>query len=133
MKYLLDTDTSVFILNRSDRLELKCLQVGLDNIAISVITQAELTFGVYYSQHVQQNLQRLLQFCQSIILLPVSSNVVNTFGSLKAKLCRRGETLEDFDIIIAATALAYELTLVTGNVGHFDRVSGLRIENWIRG
>lgn len=132
MKYLLDTDVTIFALKKSDHLELKCFQIGLDNIAISVITQAELTFGAYNSQRIHENLKRIEQFCQTITVLPVSPHVINTFGQLKAKVYKKGESLEDFDIMIAATALSYNLTLTTGNVEHFKRISDLQIENWIR-
>ncbi|MDI6736357.1 MAG: type II toxin-antitoxin system VapC family toxin [bacterium] len=132
MKYLLDTDVTIFALKKSEHLELKCLQVGLDNIAISVITQAELTFGAYNSQRIHENLRRIEQFCQTITILPISSQVVNTFGQLKAKGYKKGEPLEDFDIMIASTALSYNLTLATGNVVHFKKIPDLQIENWIR-
>ncbi|MFH0774086.1 MAG: type II toxin-antitoxin system VapC family toxin [bacterium] len=132
MRYLLDTDVTIFALKKSDHLELKYLQVGVDNIAISVITQAELTFGAYNSQRIYENLKRIEQFCQTITILPVSPEVVNAFGQLKVKVYKKGEPLEDFDVMIAATALSYNLTLATGNVEHFKKIPDLQIENWIR-
>lgn len=132
MRYLLDTDTCVFLLKGAPEVEQQRLRVGVDTVAISVITQAELTFGAYHSQRVQSNRERVATFCAGLTVLPLSPEVVDTFGRLKADLIRAGQPLEDFDALIAATALAYDLTLVTGNEEHFGRVSNLRRQNWIR-
>ena len=132
MRYLLDTDTWIFLLKGASEVEERYLNAGIDTVAISVITRVELTFGAYRSGRVESNLERVTTFCGSLAVLPLSAEVADAFGRLKAGLVRSGEPLEDFDILIAATALAYNLTLVTGNEAHFERVSGLRCQNWIQ-
>jgi tRNA(fMet)-specific endonuclease VapC len=58
--------------------------------------------------------------------------LMETFGSLKADLERRGSTVDDFDLVIASTALVFNYTLVTNNERHFRFIPGLRVENWTR-
>jgi tRNA(fMet)-specific endonuclease VapC len=57
--------------------------------------------------------------------------VARVFGDAKADLRHRGELIEDANLLIASTALAYQLTVVTNNTRHFARISGLTIESWI--
>ena len=63
-------------------------------------------------------------------MVDVSRTVVETFALLRVQLEREGQRLDDFDILIAATALNLGYTLVTDNVRHFERIPGLRVENW---
>ncbi|MEJ2055676.1 MAG: hypothetical protein P8X42_17315 [Calditrichaceae bacterium] len=62
--------------------------------------------------------------------MDVSRSIMETFGELKAKLQKKGNTLSDMDLIIASTALSMNFTLVTNNVRHFKRIPGLTYENW---
>jgi tRNA(fMet)-specific endonuclease VapC len=63
-------------------------------------------------------------------VIDVSRAVVETFGSLKADLQRRGKGVDDFDLVIASTALVLNYTIVTNNEQHFRNIPGLRVENW---
>jgi tRNA(fMet)-specific endonuclease VapC len=66
----------------------------------------------------------------SFDILQVDRSIAETFGMIKSDLESRGTPLDDFDLVIAATALAFNLTLVTNNEKHLQRVHGLRLENW---
>jgi tRNA(fMet)-specific endonuclease VapC len=63
-------------------------------------------------------------------VIDISHPINESFASLRVRLEQEGQRLEDFDLLIAATALHLGYTLVTGNVRHFERVPNLRIENW---
>jgi len=65
--------------------------------------------------------------CQVVVVLGVDLNVCETFGKLRHELRKRGEVIGDFDLLIAATALSNDLTILTNNVKHFKRVSGVRV------
>lgn len=130
MKYLLDTDILIYWLNGSEQIENRATTVGLDNVCTSIISKAELFFGAYNSQYVEQNLQTILRLSHTIALLPFDDKAAEQFGQIKAKLKTQGQLILDADIMIAAIALVNDLTLVTNNTSHFQRVPDLAIENW---
>jgi tRNA(fMet)-specific endonuclease VapC len=66
----------------------------------------------------------------SFRILAADGAIAPTFGSLKARMAAAGTTLDDFDLIIASTALAHNLTLVSNNERHFGRIEGLKLVNW---
>ena len=67
---------------------------------------------------------------QQLSVLPLSDSALKTFGQIKADLRKQGQPLADFDLLIASTALAAGRTLVTNNLRHYTRISGLQLENW---
>jgi tRNA(fMet)-specific endonuclease VapC len=97
---------------------------------ISVVTYMELYYGAYKSQRITANAARVKALGQSIEMAPINAAVAETFGMIKAALESGGNRLDDFDLAIAATALAYNLVLVTNNTDHFSRIDGLRLDNW---
>jgi tRNA(fMet)-specific endonuclease VapC len=130
VKYLLDTDTCVFYLKGQDAIVRAIGRVNQEELAISQITLAELQFGAYNSEQVERNLQRVDFLESSINVLPLNSAVTREFARQKAKLRKAGMKLDDFDLLIGATALIADLALVTNNTKHFERIDGLVIENW---
>ena len=76
-----------------------------------------------------ETLHALVTSAQPVI--PFDEKAAEAYGPLRAELERRGQRLDGPDLRIAAIALSRDLTLVTGNVRHFERVPGLRIENWL--
>jgi predicted nucleic acid-binding protein len=128
--YLLDTDTVIYIL-KGDPAVTENLQRHLhDPMKISVVTYMELYYGAYKSQRVTANAARVKALGQSIEMAPINAAVAETFGMIKAALESGGNRLDDFDLAIAATSLAYNLTLATNNTDHFSRIDGLRLDNW---
>ncbi len=132
MTHLLDTDICIYWLNGRPEIREHALAIGITNLAISSITAAELYFGAYNSTRVAQNLGRAEQFVGAIAIIPPNIATLRKFGELKANLRRSGQPVADFDVIIASTAIAAQLTLVTNNTRHYERISDLALENWIQ-
>jgi len=130
--YLLDTDTIIFNLKGSLAVRKNLLHHINDPIKVSVITLMELYYGAYKSQKVTGNLAKIKTIEQSLEIIPVRIESVEIFGMLKSKLQKSASRLDDFDLIIAACALANNLTLVTNNEKHFQRIEGLKLTNWTR-
>ncbi|MCC7352330.1 MAG: type II toxin-antitoxin system VapC family toxin [Anaerolineae bacterium] len=131
MNSLLDTDTCVFALRGHASVRERLAAMGPDVIAISVITLAELYYGAACSARPAANQQAVNDFAQGITVLGVDPASAHAFGSIKAELRQKGALIDDLDILIAATARSSDLTLVTNNVEHFRRVSGLRLDKWV--
>ncbi|MEK7141180.1 MAG: type II toxin-antitoxin system VapC family toxin [Patescibacteria group bacterium] len=124
MTHLLDSDVIIFHLK--DKF---VLPITLDTApAISVITYAELLYGLEKTKNHKQRerFDSLLRDLQTVIL-PVTPAIVERFILIKILLESGGEKLADFDLLIAATAIVHNLTLITGNKKHFSRVPGLSL------
>ena len=104
-----------------------------DPIQLCVITLMELYYGAHKSQKVTGNVAKIRMIENSMEILPVGREVVEIFGSEKAKLERRGTPIEDFDLILGCCALAHNLTLVTNNTRYLKKIEGLRLANWVEG
>lgn len=130
MKYLLDTDICIYWLKGKLRVRTKVEQVDWSDIAVCVITATELYFGAYNSNKIEQNLETAENFIQSITVLPLSNNTLKKFGQLKAQLRKAGTPVADFDLLIASVAISKNLILVTNNTRHYQRITGLNLDNW---
>lgn len=130
MKRLLDTDTCIYLINR-DRPQVlaRLRRFHPTSIAISSLTLAELAWGVAKSGS-PRNRAALESFIASFTVLPFDANAAFAYGDLRARLQRAGTPIGPMDMLIAAHALALDLTLVTNNEREFRRVPELRIENW---
>lgn len=131
MKYLLDTDICVFFLRGNDAVVSQIATINERDLAISIITLAELQFGAYHSAHVADNLERVSFFNENTQLVSLTPEITTEYARLKADLRRSGATIADFDLLIAATAKRHNLVLVTNNIKHFDRIEGLTLANWV--
>ncbi len=129
--YLLDTNICVFLKNRKPPQVLEKLKAVLDQpVFVSSITVAELQFGVYNSQLPERNRVALLEFLAPFQLLNFDDQDAEQFGKIKKTLKDRGLLIDPLDLLIASQALTKELTLVTNNTSEFERVEGLRLEDW---
>ncbi|MBN1933883.1 MAG: PIN domain-containing protein [Anaerolineae bacterium] len=131
MTYLLDTDTCVFALRGSESLRSRLVAVDPETIAISVITLAELCYGAACSARPEANHQVVDDFASGISVLGLNQEIARLFGEFKSLLRKQGLLIDDLDLLIAATAHHYRLTLITHNLDHFSRLPGLRLEDWI--
>ena len=91
----------------------------------------ELYYGAYKSQKVTGNLAKIKLIERSIEIIPLGQESSEIFGMLKAQLEIQGNRLDDFDLAIASCALAHNLTLVTNNIEHFERIDSLKLVNWL--
>lgn len=128
--YLLDTETIIYNLKGDLKVQENLKLHVNDLIQISIITLMELYYGAYKSQHVDANIAKIKTLELSLEILPTGQETAEIFGKLKSRLESGGNRLDDFDLIIASTALAHNLVLVTNNEKHFQRIEGLRLENW---
>jgi tRNA(fMet)-specific endonuclease VapC len=130
--YLLDTDILVYSL-KGHEVVVRHLEIHQhDPLKISVISLMELYCGAYKSEKVTANLARVRSIENVFDVLPADMSIAGTFGLIKSSMEFQGTPLDDFDLIIAAGALACNLTLVTNNEKHFCRIEGLKLENWTR-
>lgn len=128
--YLVDTNILIYALKGVPGVVTELERHRLDALAVSAVTLMELYYGAHKSQRVESNLAKVRAVEAAFRILPLGAETVETFGALKARLEAEGTPLDDFDLALAATALAYNLTLVTDNTRHFSRVPGLRLANW---
>lgn len=128
--FLLDTDTIIYSLKGSDTVRRHLERHVNEPMAICTITLMELYYGAYKSQKVTGNLAKIKKLEQVFEIIPIETDSVEIFGMLKAALGETGTPLDDFDLVIAACALSHNLILVTNNQKHFQRIEGLRLENW---
>ncbi len=97
---------------------------------ISVITYEKLLFGTKKISNQEKNLAIVYRIKELFPIIDIDKAIIETFSELKANLQKGGSLLDDFDLIIASTALTMNLTLVTNNEKHFNEIKGLKIENW---
>lgn len=130
MKYLLDTDICIYWLKGRNQVREKINQLDRSELAICSITVSELYFGAYNSSKIEKNLITAETFIQSLPVRSLSNETLKKFGQLKAKLRQAGTPLADFDLLIASVAITEDLILVTNNLRHYQRIVGLKLENW---
>lgn len=132
-KYLLDTNICGFLFRNKYGIKEKIRQVGLENCAVSLLTIAELMVGVEYTlQKTGVNkYENLKLFENSVTILPVEPSI-EFAAKEKARLQLAGTEVNDLiDLLIAGTAYANNLTLITDNVKHFQNIKGIKIDNWV--
>ena len=126
---LLDTNVCVGILH-SDPKVASHLAESNDLIAVPGMVEGELYYGIEKSARKSENKVATEDFLEGVEIIYSNHEVMAKFGELKGTLERQGTRIDDADLIIAATALCRNAVLATGNVKHFERIDGLRIENW---
>lgn len=104
--------------------------LGDAHLAISVITEAEVRYGLMLkgSANLEAAYERILR--DRLPVLPVDEVVGATFARLKATQHQLGKRVPDLDLLIAATAQAHQLVVVTLNIKHFELIAGMRLEKW---
>lgn len=131
MIYLLDTNSCIAYLRRPlATLAQRILATDPEAMAISVITVAELYRGAYLSAKVSDNLAAVVTFMRRFAVLALDVQAAAVAGRIDAELAQQGLRIGPYDTLIAAVALAHDLTLVTRNTREFSRVPGLRLEDW---
>ena len=102
-----------------------------DGIGVSVIVASELAYGVAKSRMVEKNRATLDVFLSGLNVQAMTDKVIWHYADLRCKLEGQGRIIGEYDQWIAAHALASDAILVTNNRKEFDRVDGLRVENWV--
>ncbi|MBF6613788.1 MAG: type II toxin-antitoxin system VapC family toxin [Chloroflexi bacterium] len=101
--------------------------LGNQGLAVSLIGYGEIYEGAYYARDPKTSEEIFLQFVEGIKVLPLNEPVMRIFAGVRGDLRRQGQLIADMDLLIAATAITHDLTLITGNTGHFTRVPGLSL------
>jgi predicted nucleic acid-binding protein len=129
MSFLLDTDTcSLFM--RGNPLVVKRFTQYQGRLHVSVVTVGELYSGALRARVSPRLLPSLTALLADLEILDASFDVAFTFGTIRASILDRGLPGPDLDLLIAATALVHDLTLVTHNTAHYNGVPGLRLADW---
>lgn len=129
---MLDTDTCAFILRRASPALLQRIQaVPLEQQVISVVTLAELQYGVQVSTRKKTNQAALDLLLRHLTTLDLTPAVAGHYASIRADLKRKGQLIGANDLLIAAHAQSLGAVVITNNVKDFGRVKGLKVENWM--
>ncbi|PHM52367.1 type II toxin-antitoxin system tRNA(fMet)-specific endonuclease VapC [Xenorhabdus hominickii] len=130
IKYLLDTNIVIFTIKRKLEYLLPKFNQHTNQLAISAITLAELIFGAEKSMNPTKNLATVNDFVSRLTVLPYDEQAAFHYGDIRAILEKKEKRIGDNDLHIAAHARSKGLIVVTNNTREFERVDGLRIEDW---
>ncbi|MGI8643565.1 MAG: type II toxin-antitoxin system VapC family toxin [Thermomicrobiales bacterium] len=124
---LVDSDVIMDgLANRANALQ-TLLDLNAEGLAVSTTSIAEVLEGAYRSSDPPRQLQTYGRFFSGYSVLDVTAPIADRFAEIRARLRRQGNMIADMDLLIAATALVHDLTLLTGNARHFSHVPGLRL------
>jgi len=130
--YLLDTNMCICIINqRPPEVLERFNRLSVGDVYMSIITYGELYYGASKSKFSAQSLKRLAELENLIPPMPMSPDVGGHYGNIRAELESQGQPMGGNDLWIAAHARALDCVLVTNNTREFDRVSNLKVENWV--
>lgn len=131
LRYLLDTNICTYIVKRRpEGVARKFEALSPGELGMSVVTYGELRYGASKSRGREAALSRLDRLRELVAVLPLSPEVGERYGEIRAALERQGTPIGNKDLWIAAHALASGLTLVTHDTAELARVPGLSIEDW---
>jgi tRNA(fMet)-specific endonuclease VapC len=132
VKYVLDANIAIAALDDAGAVRGHLQSVPGSEVGIPMVAVAELLFGANKSKRREENLQRISALRRSIATLPLTDGVIERYGATRAGLESRGVVKNDFDLIIACTALDLDAVLVTNDQALLDgSIGGLRTENWL--
>lgn len=129
--YLLDTNTCIFLKNEKPAHVLdKLHKAMMKKVYLSIISVGELHFGVYNSRYIEKNRIALTEFLSPFEILQFNHTDAEQFGLIRSQLKQKGMLIGPCDMLIAAQALSRGLILVTNNTSDFQRIDGLKVEDW---
>ena len=131
MMYLLDTNICIYIINEQPAQVLqRLINAGRESLAISTVTVAELAFGVAKSTRPDTR-AKLENFLSKFPILDWNQGAAWVYGNVRKTLEAKGQRIGERDLLLACQALALEATMVTNNTREFERIEGLKLENWV--
>ena len=134
-KYILDTNTWIEHFHRRNGVREHVETMDPDQLFVSEVTLAELTFGAYNSDDYERHIQEPQELRESVNVVRIGE-IFDEYAQIRCALKKIKKSLDkeigNFDILIGATALHYGLTVVTDNVKHFEPMPGVKVENWIQ-
>jgi tRNA(fMet)-specific endonuclease VapC len=130
MMYLLDTNTLIYYFKGMGNVAERLLSTSPSEIAVSAIVLFELEVGIAKSVSPRKRKAQLQELTSLVSVLSFDRSAAESAAEIRVKLEKRGVPIGPYDILIAASALATNSTLVTHNRKEFERIEGLRIEDW---
>ena len=130
MHYLIDTNIIIYRLKNLGYVNAHFLKNEDKHMSLSVVSYGELVFGARKSKAVEKNMETVNVIKSIFPLIEITSEIMNIFGEIKAYTQKIGKTIDDMDLLIAATAITNNFTLVTHNTKHFENIPNLKIEDW---
>lgn len=127
MKYLIDTDWVIEYLKGREPVTQTLSDLAHDGLAISILTYGEVYEGIYFGQNPQDNEQSFQSFLRGVNIVPLTQAIMRQYANIRGTLRKKGLLIGDIDILIAATALEYDLTLLTSNTRHYERIPDLQL------
>lgn len=132
VRYLLDTHICIYIQReKPEEVSAHFEQLQPGDAAISVITWGELLYGAEKSRQHKRTMELLEEFRSFVPVLPMPESAGSTYGAIRASLESKGRPIGNNDLWIAAHAKEENLTVVTNNEREFQRVPGLKVQNWV--
>jgi tRNA(fMet)-specific endonuclease VapC len=133
MKYILDTNICIYLIKKKPISVLNRLaKVKINDAGISSITLSELEYGAAKSSNPDRNRVALIEIASLLEIYNYDTGAAREYGIIRSDLEKRGKIIGAMDMLIAAQAKSLNLILVTNNEKEFNRVPGLRIENWVK-
>jgi len=133
MKYLLDTNICIYLINEKPAEVLKEFErYPVHEFGISSITHAELQYGIAKSRHKLKNQRALDEFLLPLTILPFhGKKLVEAYGKIRTFLESTGQRIGPLDTLIAAHAMGLNLTIITNNISEFSRIPKLKCKDWV--
>lgn len=131
LKYMLDTNIVIYTIKNRPAQVRKIFKQHENQMCISAVTKGELIYGAERSSRPERNLIDIEGLMARLEVAPFEDHASEHFGQLRAELYRIGQPIGPYDMMIAGHARAMGLILVTNNMKEFERVPGLRVENWV--
>jgi len=126
-KYILDSDILIYFLKGEKEVIEKVLTLQNDKLYITIINYTELLYGIYNSNKISQNREKILPFLDNFKILQFDKKASEIFAKLKTKLKKQGKIIADMDLMIASIAISNKAILYTNNLKHFNRIDGLKL------
>ena len=124
--YLVDSDILIHFLKGEDKAVKAIRKLQKKPLYISIISVGEIIEGPLETNN-KKKLASFKELLKSLIVINIDYEVIEQFAHIRKSLRQKGSLIDNFDLLIAATCLAYDLVIVTGNISHFKRVPGLKI------
>lgn len=129
-RYLLDTCICVFLFRQKFGIAEKLSKLNSTQCYISEVTIAELKFGAYKSNRIEENLRLIDELIEKVNIVPFAESI-DIYAKEKNRLRAQGTPIDDFDLLIASSAIQTNAILITDNTKHFVNIDGLTFENWV--
>ena len=133
MRYLLDTNICIYAMKHHPNVLRRMQQARHEGLCVSAIVAAELAFGVARSalEYREKNQTSLKRFLAAMSVQPWPADAIWVYGEQRQALKQAGTPIGELDLLIASHAQTLGLTLVTNNTREFERIEGLKLENWV--